>query len=209
MKNSTKYIAVALFSVGGLLFAAGAANAQFLRHGGFGGHGHGWSHGHGHVTRVGHYLHDHVGYGGYHHYGHSNYYYPSIYSGYYATPVYVQSAIDYGVPVVTARTMEPVVVAPRQESASVAVVELTVPDPNARVWIEGVEMTSRGATRIFESPPLTAGKVSTYTIRAAWNVGDQVVQDERRVDVSASRTVAVDFTQPDRPIRERMPAPKQ
>lgn len=221
MFSTKRSLFIAVLSAAALLVSAGAVSAQH-GHGGWGHGGHGgWGHGgwgHGHVTGLGHYLHDHAGYGyGHHHhypYGYS-YSYPSIYSGYsyysptlysgsyYATPVY-SSVPNYGTPAVG------LPVQPAAPVGNVARVEVVVPSADAQVWVEGVEMASRGTNRVLESPELAPGRSYTYTIRASWNQGNQTVGDERKVDVVPGQTFSVDFTRAaPRGNAERMPAPKQ
>ncbi len=204
MFHTTSYLLAAALSVGGLLLTAGSAHAQHHHHG-FGGH-HGYYGGHHHYTALGHYLHDHVGYGHYHH----GYYYPLGYSSNYASvysgQYYVNPSYSYyqGPGHSAAMGQRLVAAAP----AIPAVVEVTLPDADARVWVEGVEMNNRGRTRLLESPELEPGKEYTYTIRASWNQGDRVVGDERRVKVITGQSVALDFTCPAAQERERIPAPK-
>lgn len=208
MIHTRNYALAGLLTFCGLLITAGPALAQHHHHHGFGGH-YGYDGGHGHYTAVGHYLHDHVGYGHHHHgyyypLGYSSYY-PSIYSGYYnANPRYGY----YDIPYATVAPRQALVAATPAIPSNVAVVEVTLPEADARVWVEGVEMTNRGTTRLLESPELAPDRDYTYTIRAAWNQGDRVMGDERKVKVTTGRIVALDFTRPAERERERMPPPK-
>lgn len=72
-----------------------------------------------------------------------------------------------------------------------------LPDPNADVWVEKVEMKQRGAVRAFESPPLEAGKGYRYELIAKWIENGREKAESRVVFGKAGETVAVDFTIPD------------
>ena len=84
--------------------------------------------------------------------------------------------------------------------------QVLLPNPDAQVWIEGSETSTRGMTRVFESPELTAGRSYTYTVRAAWQKSQRTVTEERKVTVAAGRSSVVDFTRPPEP--EKVAAPR-
>jgi uncharacterized protein (TIGR03000 family) len=65
--------------------------------------------------------------------------------------------------------------------------------PNAQVWFEGSETTSRGAVREFQSPPLTPGSWYVYEIRARWNDSGHETTQTQKVEVSAGSHVTVNF----------------
>lgn len=198
-------LAIAL-SIGGLLLVANPVRAQFGHHGHHGNYG--LYGGHHYSTGIGHYLHDnlyhHGHYYGYYPYGYSSYSYPSVYSYYPSAYSYYPSMnLGYYSANPGYGYADPVYAPPLANN--VAQVEVTLPDASAQVWVEGVEMTNRGRTRLLESPELVPGKSYTYTIRAAWKNGDEVVGDERKVVVTTGKVVKLDFT---RPVPEKMPAPK-
>jgi len=76
-----------------------------------------------------------------------------------------------------------------------AQIDVLVPDPNAQVWFDGNQTTSRGPTRYFDSPSLQPGGSYTYTLRATWNQGGQPMSAETSVRVTAGSQVVVDFNQ--------------
>ncbi len=79
--------------------------------------------------------------------------------------------------------------------------EVWVPE-NARLFVEGQETRAKGAMRLFESPPLPAGKY-TYTLKAvvAGPKGDQVIA--RQVEVRPGDFEMVDLRP--RPAGARIP----
>jgi uncharacterized protein (TIGR03000 family) len=68
-----------------------------------------------------------------------------------------------------------------------------VPDPSARVTIQGQEMQATGTQRDFVSPALEPGRAYTYTIAATWNANGQMVTRQKQVDVQPGQSVLVDF----------------
>lgn len=75
-------------------------------------------------------------------------------------------------------------------------IDVIVPDANAVVWFDGVQTSSQGTTRHFNTPALQPGGNYAYTIRAAWTQQGQAMSAERVVRVSAGAATVVDFTQP-------------
>ncbi len=92
-------------------------------------------------------------------------------------------------------------VAPAQAPGKTVTLEIWVPE-NARLFIEGQETRATGAMRLFESPPLPAGKY-TYTLKAVVRgpKGEQVTT--RTVDVRPGDFEMVDLRT--RPAGERIP----
>ena len=73
-------------------------------------------------------------------------------------------------------------------------VEVRLPDPDGKLWVEGRPMSPTGTIRQFKSPVLSEPYV--YTFRAEWYDGDRLVTDERKVDVKGGSSVIVDFNKP-------------
>jgi len=71
-------------------------------------------------------------------------------------------------------------------------VTISVP-ADAELWAEGIEMTSTGSVREFQSPPLTAGSRYTYELRARWNENGHEVTQTQQVAVAAGAHVSVRF----------------
>jgi uncharacterized protein (TIGR03000 family) len=77
---------------------------------------------------------------------------------------------------------------------------------NAVVEIQGVKTKQTGATRIFESPPLTVGKKYTYTVKATWTDKDgEKVSKEQEVKVEAGKESTADFRPEIEPKEVRRP----
>jgi uncharacterized protein (TIGR03000 family) len=118
----------------------------------------------------------HYGYGNYGYgYGYGGYGYPRYYDrGYYYEPYYSESAPEVTDDVVT--------------------IDVFVPDPNARVWVQGRETSAQGTERQYVSPPLERGYNYTYTVRARWREDGETREAERLVPVRPGRSATVDFT---------------
>ena len=68
---------------------------------------------------------------------------------------------------------------------NVAYVDVTVPDPSADIFINGVKMSQKGITRSFFSPSLTPGKEYTYEFKAEWTDGTKKMTQTRDLPVHA------------------------
>jgi uncharacterized protein (TIGR03000 family) len=79
-------------------------------------------------------------------------------------------------------------------TTSAATIDVLVNDPDARVWVQGRETTSRGTERTFTSPGLESGYSYTYTVKARWTENGETLEAERQVTVSPGTRVTVDFT---------------
>jgi uncharacterized protein (TIGR03000 family) len=80
--------------------------------------------------------------------------------------------------------------------SSGAPANLTVKVPaDALVWFDGVQMTSTGPVRTYESPPLAQGQYS-YEVRARWNENGHEVTQTQQVGVTPGAHVEVDFPAP-------------
>src|SRR5262245_59890274 len=67
---------------------------------------------------------------------------------------------------------------PPAQDAKPAYLRVTVPDPKAKLEIEGTATKSEGEVRTFVSPalpPLPAGKKYIYVVKATWTAGGQPV----------------------------------
>jgi uncharacterized protein (TIGR03000 family) len=75
--------------------------------------------------------------------------------------------------------------------------------PNAEVFFDGDATRQRGPERIYQSPPLEAGKDYRYEVKARWNENGKAVEQTRSIAVRAGGKTDVDFSRP-----ESAPAPK-
>ncbi len=80
--------------------------------------------------------------------------------------------------------------------SSQAQLVLNVPDPNAQVWIQGVQIQGNGRQRIYASPPLESGFDYTYEIRVRWRQNEQTNDQTRSVPIRAGQQAVVDFARP-------------
>jgi uncharacterized protein (TIGR03000 family) len=71
-------------------------------------------------------------------------------------------------------------------------VTVSVPE-DAEIWFNDTKMTSTGAVREYQSPPLTPGTFYTYAVRARWNENSREVTQTQQVLVTAGTHVKVDF----------------
>lgn len=84
-----------------------------------------------------------------------------------------------------------------------AQVRITLPDPDAAVWISGRKSQMSGQQRVFQSPPLEPGKQYEYKVRVAWYDGEEFRTEERTVSVEANRTATVAFGDAQRQTGDR------
>lgn len=118
-------------------------------------------------------------------------YYPS-YGRYYAYPyttgyAYAAPAYPYAVaPVVNQASYS-------SDGSSPITLRVSVPDPNARLWIQNVPMSLAGSERSFTSPPMIPGRTYTYTIRASWMENGREVSQEKTLQVQAGQETMVRF----------------
>jgi uncharacterized protein (TIGR03000 family) len=78
-----------------------------------------------------------------------------------------------------------------------AVIHILLPSTANNIWVDGVKMPTRSTdARVFISPPIEPGHDYTYTVRADWPSGLNMVSQERTVVVRANGTSTVDFNQP-------------
>jgi uncharacterized protein (TIGR03000 family) len=117
-----------------------------------------------------------------------SYYSPSYYPSYYYPSSYWSSSPAYGSTYsapVQAAYYSPI-------SNDRADVTVRLPSPDARVWIEGREMSQGGTVRLFESPSLAPGDYS-YTIRARWQQDGRMQDQTQTVRVRPGHGTTVNF----------------
>ncbi len=76
-------------------------------------------------------------------------------------------------------------------------VNLRLPDPNAKVWINGQATQQEGTWREYVSPPLDPSRNYRYDIRARWVENGRDMDETRTTPVQAGGVATVDFTRPD------------
>lgn len=113
-----------------------------------------------------------------------------------ASPRHVPLTVSVHPPAESVQVV-PGVVAATSDGAPCLRLAVRVPDAAADVWVEKVEMKQRGTERVFESPPLEAGKAYRYELIAKWTENGKERAESRTVIAKAGETVAVDFTVPD------------
>jgi len=72
-------------------------------------------------------------------------------------------------------------------------IRVTLPDPQARVWVDGQQTSSTGMVRMFHTPELTSG--GSYRIKVSWMEGGREVTKERTCAVNPGQTASLDFGQ--------------
>src|SRR5262249_7812592 len=77
-------------------------------------------------------------------------------------------------------------------TAKAATIRVRVPE-SAEVWVEKEKLPAAATERSFQTPPLSAGKMQIYSIRARWNEGGKEVEQYRVVGVKAGETAKVVF----------------
>jgi uncharacterized protein (TIGR03000 family) len=78
--------------------------------------------------------------------------------------------------------------------ASVLILSVKLPQPAAELLVDGAKTLQTGTDRVFESPPLEAGKQYKYELTARWIEGGQPREVKRAVVGTAGEVVRVDFT---------------
>jgi uncharacterized protein (TIGR03000 family) len=74
-----------------------------------------------------------------------------------------------------------------------ALIDVFLP-PQATLTFQGLATTEQGGIRVFQSPPLEAGRTYSYDIRATWRTDDgRDVARNKRLTVSAGDHATVDF----------------
>lgn len=197
----------------------GGYNGSGVYHGGYGGYqpyygGYGYNHGYNHnyypwgAGLVGFGLGLGVGSSlfspGYSYYnpGYSSYspgytyYNPSMYSA----PLYDTSMPNYYMPTqfTPGYSTEMNAVSPAGYAASSgapARMEINVP-ADAQLWLNGASTTLTGATRLFQTPPLTSGPTYTYEVKAKWQQDGKEKEATRTVTVQPGGFVRVDMKSP-------------
>jgi len=77
--------------------------------------------------------------------------------------------------------------------STAARVRVTLPNPQARIWVDGQQTSSTGSVRMFHTPALTSG--GSYRIKVSWMEDGREVTKERTVAVSPGQTASLDFGQ--------------
>jgi uncharacterized protein (TIGR03000 family) len=200
MFRTSTFVLIAVLSLSGLLGLTGPAQAQHHRSGG------------GHRFQS-------FGYGWY--YPYSPVPFALAYTTAFRDPrqfqsqnPYFNNALAYQFPAWSrsydspyVRPEEPVVTVGHAAPSTAARIKVLVPDADAQVWIDGKTTSSRGMTRLFETPGLESGKVFSYALRASWNHAGRTVTEERVVKFATGTDSVADFTQP--PTPEKIaPPPK-
>jgi uncharacterized protein (TIGR03000 family) len=88
---------------------------------------------------------------------------------------------------------EPSPAAPAMPAPDRACAQVNIPDPIGLLYIDGRLTETRGTARRIESPPLTPGATHTFRLRAAFQVGERLLIEEKDVVVRAGQTADVAF----------------
>ena len=76
------------------------------------------------------------------------------------------------------------------------ILSVKVPQPAAEVYVAGVKTAQTGTDRIFESPPLEAGKDYRYELTARWVERGAVFEKKKVATGKPGEVVRVDFLTP-------------
>ena len=109
----------------------------------------------------------------------------------YAVPttVYVNPVVQVA-PVLPEASM-----APAQPSDQTAAIDVILPRPDAKVWVDGHPMTAGSGThRTFSSPNLDPGYAYTYRLTATWLDNGHEVRAEKSIPVAPGRVSLADFS---------------
>jgi uncharacterized protein (TIGR03000 family) len=78
-------------------------------------------------------------------------------------------------------------------STTAGTIKMQVP-PGAEVWIDKEKLSQAGAERVYQTPPLTPGRMQVISVRAKWIDGGREVEQFRVVGVRSGETAKVTFT---------------
>ncbi len=76
------------------------------------------------------------------------------------------------------------------------ILSVKLPQPAAELFVDGVKTMQTGTDRIFESPPLEAGKAFKYELTARWMEAGAIREVKKAVTGTPGEVVRVDFTTP-------------
>ena len=158
------------------------------------GYGRGYGGGHGYGGYGGGFFGDLVGLAspwfgwGYPYYGDYGYdghpYFDNGYADYYNGGPVDYDDYHAGIPQTPAVTSAPVRL------------EVILPDPQAKLWIQDQPTSETGTDRVFQSPPMNLGTQYAYNLRASWTEDGHPVAVERRVNVTPGMLSIVDLSNP-------------
>jgi uncharacterized protein (TIGR03000 family) len=83
---------------------------------------------------------------------------------------------------------------PQGVNPNIVVLMAHLPE-HAQVWFNNQPTKAQGKVRYFESPPLTPGKLYSYTVRVVWHENGKWVQQMERVPVQAGEMRCIYLTQ--------------
>jgi len=217
-RNAMRFAAMLTIAVAALMIFPDVSEAQWRRgyyYGGYGGYG-----GYGYTP---YYYGYGYGYSPYYSYYSSPYYYGyrPYYSGYYSpyyygyTPYYSGYYYSYpgywyggaGYPISYnsnsggssgSSNIEPISLYGQSNTQSMpATIVVRVPDPAAKVWINGQLMRQQGLVRTYQTTePLNATGSNSYSIAVNWMQNGQPMEQVRDVRVRPGGSENVDFTTP-------------
>lgn len=81
---------------------------------------------------------------------------------------------------------------PQPGQGTPATLKVVVPS-SAEVWVDRQKVDGGGIERSVASPPLEAGKLYVYTVRATWTENGRAVDQVRVVGIKAGETAKVNF----------------
>jgi uncharacterized protein (TIGR03000 family) len=111
--------------------------------------------------------------------------------GIYAT--FPRYRVLSGPPVVESVSSGPAAPVPAAKVGGSLILSVKVPQPAAEVRVNGRPTAQTGTDRIYETPPLEAGKSYTYTVTARWMERGQVFEMSKAVTGTPGEVVRVDF----------------
>jgi uncharacterized protein (TIGR03000 family) len=79
-------------------------------------------------------------------------------------------------------------------AGAILILSVKLPQPAAEVLVNGVKTTQTGTDRLYESPPLDAGRQYKYELTARWVEGGATREVKKAVLGTPGEVVRVDFT---------------
>src|SRR5438045_678225 len=80
------------------------------------------------------------------------------------------------------------------QNGTKAMLRIYLPSPDTKLEIQGASLPPKNTeVRLFESPPLEAGKTFVYDVKATWTKDGKPMTRERSVKVTAGKTTELDL----------------
>jgi uncharacterized protein (TIGR03000 family) len=80
-----------------------------------------------------------------------------------------------------------------QGQGSPATIQVRAPSADAQIWFDDYLTRQTGASRVFQTPPLSSDSDASYTLRVRWNDNGKAMDITRQIQVRGGKTIDVDL----------------